>query len=197
MGLAHPPIVAKADVVVGREPLLPLISVDQRFTIQCLVTGCNHSSFAAGHHLSWVEGECCCGSEAARWPGTQSRALRVRRILDQRHAHLIADFSDIAEVGTYDAPDMNEDHRSGVRVQTLTQAAYVERKAARLTVRKPHSSTGLYYRRRRRKKRIGWDDHFAALCRVPYAVAVNSGTSALEIILRAIGVGNTAEGREL
>jgi len=35
-----------------------------------------------------------------------------------------------------------------------------------------------------------FEEEFAALCRVPYAVAVNSGTSALEIILRAIGVGN-------
>src|SRR6266516_6369997 len=38
-----------------------------------------------------------------------------------------------------------------------------------------------------------FEEEFAALCRVPYAVAVNSGTSALEIILRAIGV----EGREV
>ena len=35
-----------------------------------------------------------------------------------------------------------------------------------------------------------FEEEFAALCRVPYAVAVNSGTSALEIILRAIGVQN-------
>jgi len=35
-----------------------------------------------------------------------------------------------------------------------------------------------------------FEEEFAALCRIPYAVAVNSGTSALEIILRAIGVGN-------
>src|SRR2546428_9760866 len=35
-----------------------------------------------------------------------------------------------------------------------------------------------------------FEEEFAALCRVPYAVAVNSGTSALEIILRAIGVEN-------
>src|SRR2546428_4618856 len=33
-----------------------------------------------------------------------------------------------------------------------------------------------------------FEEEFAALCRVPYAVAVNSGTSALEIILRAIAV---------
>ena len=37
------------------------------------------------------------------------------------------------------------------------------------------------------------EEEFAQLCDVPYAVAVNSGTSALEIILRAIGV----EGREV
>ena len=37
------------------------------------------------------------------------------------------------------------------------------------------------------------EEEFARLCDVPYAVAVNSGTSALEIILRAIGV----EGREV
>ena len=37
------------------------------------------------------------------------------------------------------------------------------------------------------------EEEFAALCQVPYAAAVNSGTSALEIILRAIGV----EGREV
>ncbi len=35
-----------------------------------------------------------------------------------------------------------------------------------------------------------FEDEFAALCQVPHAVAVNSGTSALEIILRAIGVQN-------
>jgi perosamine synthetase len=37
------------------------------------------------------------------------------------------------------------------------------------------------------------EEEFARLCDVPYAVAVNSGTSALEIILRAVGV----EGREV
>jgi dTDP-4-amino-4,6-dideoxygalactose transaminase len=37
------------------------------------------------------------------------------------------------------------------------------------------------------------EEEFARLCDVPYAVAVNSGTSALEIILRTIGV----EGREV
>jgi len=37
------------------------------------------------------------------------------------------------------------------------------------------------------------EEAFAALCQVRYAVAVNSGTSALEIILRAVGV----EGREV
>jgi dTDP-4-amino-4,6-dideoxygalactose transaminase len=37
------------------------------------------------------------------------------------------------------------------------------------------------------------EEAFAELCQVRYAVAVNSGTSALEIILRAIGV----EGREV
>ncbi len=37
------------------------------------------------------------------------------------------------------------------------------------------------------------EDEFASLCGVRYAVAVNSGTSALEIILRSIGV----EGREV
>lgn len=37
------------------------------------------------------------------------------------------------------------------------------------------------------------EESFAALCQVRYAVAVNSGTSALEIILRALGV----EGREV
>ena len=37
------------------------------------------------------------------------------------------------------------------------------------------------------------EDEFAALCGTRYAVAVNSGTSALEIILRSIGV----EGREV
>jgi len=35
-----------------------------------------------------------------------------------------------------------------------------------------------------------FEEEFAGLCHVPYAVAVNSGTSALEIILRAIGVEN-------
>ena len=38
-----------------------------------------------------------------------------------------------------------------------------------------------------------FEEEFAALCQVPYAAAVNSGTSSLEIILRAIGV----EGREV
>ncbi|HVP04994.1 MAG TPA: DegT/DnrJ/EryC1/StrS family aminotransferase [Dehalococcoidia bacterium] len=38
-----------------------------------------------------------------------------------------------------------------------------------------------------------FEEEFARLCGVPYAVAVNSGTSALEIILRSIGV----EGREV
>ncbi len=37
------------------------------------------------------------------------------------------------------------------------------------------------------------EEEFAALCGVPYAAAVSSGTSALEIILRAVGV----EGREV
>ncbi|HEX5369732.1 MAG TPA: aminotransferase class I/II-fold pyridoxal phosphate-dependent enzyme, partial [Dehalococcoidia bacterium] len=37
------------------------------------------------------------------------------------------------------------------------------------------------------------EDEFAALCGTRYAVAVNSGTSALEIILRSIGV----DGREV
>ena len=37
------------------------------------------------------------------------------------------------------------------------------------------------------------EEEFAALCDVPYAAAVSSGTSALEIILRAVGV----EGREV
>ena len=36
-------------------------------------------------------------------------------------------------------------------------------------------------------------EEFARLCDVPHAIAVNSGTSALEIILRAVGV----EGREV
>jgi perosamine synthetase len=35
-----------------------------------------------------------------------------------------------------------------------------------------------------------FEAEFADLCRVPYAIAVNSGTSALEIILRSIGVEN-------
>jgi len=38
-----------------------------------------------------------------------------------------------------------------------------------------------------------FEEEFGDLCRVPYAIAVNSGTSALEIILRAIGV----QGREV
>jgi len=37
------------------------------------------------------------------------------------------------------------------------------------------------------------EEEFARLCDVPYAIAVSSGTSALEIILRAVGV----EGREV
>jgi perosamine synthetase len=35
-----------------------------------------------------------------------------------------------------------------------------------------------------------FEEEFASVCQVPYAVAVNSGTSALEIILRSIGVEN-------
>jgi perosamine synthetase len=35
-----------------------------------------------------------------------------------------------------------------------------------------------------------FEEEFAALCQTPFAIAVNSGTSALEIILRAIGVAN-------
>src|SRR5437870_9642199 len=84
-------------------------------------------------------------------------------------------------------------NQSSLLVQTHTQAAYDERTAAQLTVRKPHSSTGMYYRRRRRKKRIGWDDHFA----VPDADGPQNYLEGAGAAVHGDRVRNTAEGREL
>ena len=88
---------------------------------------------------------------------------------------------------------MHKDDGSGIRVQTLPQAANVQCEAARLTVREPHAPAGMDDRRGCREERIGWDDYFAVLdADSPQDYLQRAGAA-----VYGDGVWDTAEGGEL